>query len=188
MPDQTPSYWQIAATFNAISMQSFGGGVNANARRVLVDDRQWLTDEEFLQTLSVCQILPGPNTSNLAVFVGSRLRGLRGGVSALLGLLSLPMLIVIAMGGLYFWKHTVPHVQPVLRGVGSAAVGLSLGLAIRLGAQHRRDPVVLAFGGIGFVAVALLHFSMIPVIVTLGPCAVLLLVRRVARAEKATHE
>lgn len=182
-----PSCWQIAVTFNKVSLQSYGGGVNAIARHVLVDSRKWLTDEEFLQALSVCQILPGPNSSNLAVFVGSRLRGLPGAISALLGLLLIPMAIVIAMGALYFTRHTVPKVESVLNGLGSAAVGLTLGLAIKLGMDHRNDLVFVFFGVLTFVGVAILHFSMIPVILILGPCAVAFFLRRAMRKERASR-
>lgn len=180
-----PSCWQIAATFNNVSLQSYGGGVNAIARHVLVDSRKWLSDEEFLQALSVCQILPGPNSSNLAIFVGTRLRGLPGAISALLGLLVIPLIIVVFMGGLYFWRHTVPQVESVLDGLGSAAVGLTLGLAIKLGVQHRNDFVFVLFGILTFVGVAIFRFSMIPVILVLGPCAVLFFLRRVIKKARS---
>ncbi len=179
--------WSIAWTFNVVSLASFGGGLTAFARQKLVDDRKWLTDDDFLQALAICQILPGPNTINLAVFIGSRLRGLRGAVAAFLGLLTIPIIIVLIAGGLYFDNHTVPQVKAVLNGLAAAAAGMAFGLALKLGVKHVKDPVFMAFAIVTFVTVGLMRFSMIPVTLTMVPFAIWVF-SRLDRVRKAGED
>src|SRR5262245_42921403 len=75
----------LAFCFLKIALVSFGGGLSAWARQVIVEERQWLTDEEFLTALTLSRLLPGPNVTNLAVYVGTRFHGLQGAGAALEG-------------------------------------------------------------------------------------------------------
>src|SRR5499427_4336491 len=85
--------WRIALSFNQIALASFGGGLSAWSRHMVVEQRHWMTDEEFLSAMTVCRVLPGANQVNLAVFVGTKLRGPAGAVAAVVGLTALPALI-----------------------------------------------------------------------------------------------
>src|SRR6478735_6773918 len=95
------SIWRIALNFNQIALASFGGGLSAWSRHMVVEQRRWMTDEEFLSAMTVCRVLPGANQVNLAVFVGARLRGVPGAIAATAGLLAAPTLIVLVLGALY---------------------------------------------------------------------------------------
>ena len=86
--------------FLSISIIGFGG-VLPWARRLIVEQRRWLTGAEFTDLLGLCQFLPGPNIVNLSVALGSRFRGLPGALAAMVGLLTLPMLLVVALGTVY---------------------------------------------------------------------------------------
>jgi Chromate transporter len=70
-----------------LALQGFGG-VLAVVQRVLVDQKGWLTNEEFVEDWAVAQVLPGPNVVNLALMIGDRYFGLRGGLAALAGILT----------------------------------------------------------------------------------------------------
>ena len=74
----------ITRSFGRIGLISFGGpaGQIALMHRVLVDDRRWLTEAEFLRALSLCMLLPGPDAMQLATYAGWRLRGIPGGLIA----------------------------------------------------------------------------------------------------------
>ena len=85
---------ELFRTFNALALQGFGG-VLPVAQRVLVEQRQWLSREQFVEVLSLGQVLPGPNIVNVALMIGDRFFGLRGAAAALLGLLTAPLLIEI---------------------------------------------------------------------------------------------
>ena len=71
------------------------GGVMPWARRVFVDERQWLTDRGFAELIGMCQVLPGPNVVNLAVIIGSRAQGPVGSLIALTGILFVPVIVVL---------------------------------------------------------------------------------------------
>lgn len=177
-PAERPGFWKIAVAFNKVSMVSFGGGLTAFARNILVEQKKWLTDEEFLQALSVCQILPGPNTINLSVFIGCRLRGLVGSLAAITGLISIPFIIVVTLTILYFQNHSIPAVESTLKGLAAAAAGLAFGLGLKLGSKYVKDPLFLGFGMVSFLAVGVLRISMIPVIILLAPLAVYAYIHR----------
>ena len=102
------SLFELARTFNHIALASFGGGLSAWSREVVVVEKKWMTDEEFLSALTMCRILPGANQVNLAVFVGNKMAGVPGAFAAIFGLTLVPVLLVLAMGYGYFTFHHVP--------------------------------------------------------------------------------
>ena len=124
----------LAALFWAISgiaLQGFGG-VLAVVQRELVEKKQWLTIEEFVEDWAVSQIMPGPNVVNLALIIGDRYFGWRGALAALAGMLAIPLLVVMALTiGLAGIGH-LPAVQGALRGMGAVSAGLIAGTGIRL--------------------------------------------------------
>ncbi len=61
---------ELALTFNHIALASFGGGLSAWSREVLVVEKQWMGEAEFLSAMTMCRILPGANQVNMAVFAG----------------------------------------------------------------------------------------------------------------------
>ena len=131
----------LALTFLKIAMVSLGGGMPAWALRVLVEERRWLTEEEFLGALTLCRILPGANQVNLAVHVGTRYRGVAGATAALAGLTVVPLLIVLVLGGLYFRHHPVPALKDSMSGLVAAAAGMTLAVAVKLAGQYRDDAI-----------------------------------------------
>ncbi len=77
-PAHPVSLWALALAFLKIAMASLGGGLSAWALRVIVEERRWLTEQEFLAAFTICRIVPGPNQVNMAVYVGTHFRGLPG--------------------------------------------------------------------------------------------------------------
>ena len=86
--------------FAKISVSGFGM-ILPWARRMIVDEKQWMTAEEFNETFSLAQFLPGPNVVNLSVVFGSRIGGAPGRGRALGGLLGPPALIATVLSALY---------------------------------------------------------------------------------------
>ena len=72
------SLFELAWTFNHIALASFGGGLSAWSREVLVVEKKWMGEEEFLSAMTMCRILPGANQVNMAVFVGTKMAGIPG--------------------------------------------------------------------------------------------------------------
>ncbi len=75
----------LFVTFLTVSMYGFGGPI-VWARRIIVDQRGWLSDGDFAEILSFCQFLPGPNVVSISVCLGAKFRGPAGALSALVGL------------------------------------------------------------------------------------------------------
>ena len=99
-PKKRPDLRALFFGFSSVGLSGFGG-VLPFARRMLVEQRGWLSAEEFNAQLGLCQFLPGPNVINLAVVVGKRYCGLAGAIVAPLGLLAGPLVIVLLMAMLY---------------------------------------------------------------------------------------
>ncbi len=101
LPSARPqSTTELFTTFTALAMQGFGG-VLAVTQRALCDQRRWLTSDEFVEILSLGQLLPGPNVCNVALMVGDRFFGWRGALAALAGMMVVPLVIVLALTALY---------------------------------------------------------------------------------------
>jgi len=140
---------EIFLTFTRIGASSFGG-VNFWIRRVLVQEKRWITDREYLEGLALGQILPGPNVYNLSVMIGYRFGGTRGAFAAAAGLLGAPLAILLALGVLYQYYGALPMLQRAL------ANTLSLAAAL----PRRLRPwgfLLLAFAGVGVMRWPLLY-------------------------------
>ena len=131
---------ELLRAFSVLALQGFGG-VLPVAQRELVERRQWLTREQFTETLSIGQILPGPNVVNMALIIGDRFFGWRGAFAALAGLLALPLAIVLALAALYGQFATEPHIAGVLRGMGAVAAGLIIATACKLMPTLAQNPL-----------------------------------------------
>lgn len=159
--------------FTRMAMQGFGG-VLPVARRELVDRERWLTDAQFVELLSVGQVLPGPNVVNLSLVFGDRCFGWRGAVAALAGMLTLPLLIVVALAAAYRGLADVPAVAGALRGMGAVAAGMVLAMAWQTGQSLKGNALGamggLVLGGAAFTAIAVLRW---PLVWVLPPLALL---------------
>ncbi len=165
---------ELFVSFTLLALQGFGG-VIAVAQRVLVEQKQWLTRDQFVEILSLAQVLPGPNVCNVALIIGDRFLGWRGAFAALAGMMALPLLIVLAVAALYSQYAADPVVAGAFRGMGAVAAGLILGTAIKLAETLRSNPMgarVCWLAGVSvFVAVALLRLPLVWVLIVLGSLA-----------------
>src|ERR1700739_1594471 len=124
----------IAALFTEflkVSLCSFGGGL-VWARRAVVEQRHWMSEHEFADTLSLCQFLPGPNVIGIAVCVGAKLRGAIGALAALSGFVLIPCAVGFALGALYLQSAKLPVVQNTLGGASAVAAGLLIATGVSL--------------------------------------------------------
>ncbi len=174
-PSQPQSLSDIFFTFNALALQGFGGVLSV-AQRVLVEQKRWLTQAQFVEILSMGQILPGPNVVNMSLMVGDRYFGWRGALAALGGMLLLPMVIVLMLTALYTQFADQVLVGGALRGMGAVAAGLILATGFKLLASLKTNvlglPVCLTLAALTLVAVAVLRWPLVWVLLGLGSAAV----------------
>jgi chromate transporter len=190
-PARPASLAELFVAFTLLALQGFGG-VLAVAQRVLVEQRRWLTKTEFVELLALAQVLPGPNVCNLALMIGDRYFGLRGALTALAGMMLLPLMIVIALTITYAHFAHVPQVAGALRGMGAVAAGLIIGTAFRLAGSLRGSvlgvPLAVVLGSTSFVAVALLRLPLTWVLLALGGSSFLLAYLAIARRASAGQD
>lgn len=168
-----PSLGELFIGMQQVALMAFGGGLSAWSQRIVVDQRRWMTDQEFLTGLTVARLLPGPNQINMAVYVGVFFRGLIGGVAALAGMLFVPFTLLMLVGVLYFQVHMLPSVDRVLAGVVAAAAGMALSMGFKILGDYWRDPMALVLAAVSFAAMTFFHVSVIILVLCLGPLAML---------------
>ncbi len=159
--------------FLGIGLRGFGG-VLPWARRMIVEERRWMTDAEFTETLSICQLLPGPNIANVSIVLGTRYHGALGAAAAFGGLMTMPLVIVMTLGALYERYGKLPIFDPVFHDLGAAAAGLVLATGVKMAASHRKKPLSIAIAGLAFIAVALAQWPLFAVVLGLAPVSFLL--------------
>ena len=148
-PDLKTLFW----AFSSVGLSGFGG-VLPFARRMLVEERHWMSAEEFNTQLGLCQFLPGPNVINLAVVVGKRYRGVPGAIAAPLGMLAGPFLVVLLLAMLYDAYGELLWVQGMLRGIAAAGCGLLFAMAFRMAGAIKEKRLFLPFSFLVLAAIA----------------------------------
>jgi chromate transporter len=170
-------------SFTLLALQGFGG-VLAVVQRELVEKKRWMTNEEFVEDWAVAQIMPGPNVVNLSVMIGDRHFGLRGAMAALAGMLTVPLLLVLALALVYAQFASHPAVAGALRGMGAVAAGLIAGTGFKLAAALRNHPLspwlCAALVALTFAGMALLRWPLAWVLPALGGLACVLTWRKLA--------
>lgn len=175
MPDANPSP-SVPALFRGffeVGILGFGG-VLPLARRMVVEQRSWMDGPAFTDLLALCQFLPGGNIINMSVAIGLRFRGIPGALACLLGLLAAPMAVAIALVSVYQRYQAVPAVRTLFLGLGAAAAGLILSLALKLARPLLATPRLASLAALCFVAVALLRLPLLPTMLVLAPVGVFL--------------
>lgn len=158
----------LTRVFGWIGLISIGGGRAAYFHDALVVRRRWLTHEEFLQGLTLSQILPGPTVSNLTVALGLRLRGTAGAACGALAVLLPGALILLALSALYFGGGVAPGVGVALRGMGAAVVGFVFVTTARLARGAMRGRGAPWIAALAFLAVGPLRVNTLLVILLAG--------------------
>jgi chromate transporter len=169
----------IFAAFFRLGVTSFGGGTAAWLYRAIVQRRHWVDDPAYLVDVGLSRVMPGSAGVNLTVQVGQRLRGSRGALAAVLGLLSGPFFIVVGLTAGFARVAGSPVAHAFLEGVAGAAIGLTFATGLVLVPRGRTQVSQLVLTIATVVAVGVLRWPMLPVILCLAPVGVgLALVQR----------
>lgn len=157
--------------FLKVGIQGFGG-VLPWARRMIVEERHWLSEVEFTDLLSLCQLLPGPNICNLSIALGNRFAGPLGSIAAITGLLAAPFCIVLALGMLYAAYGNSAALGGVFRNLGAAAAGLVAATAWKVAKPYIKRPEAMIVAAAAFAAVVVFNWPLIYVVLALAPLSV----------------
>ena len=132
-----------------IGLLSFGGpaGQIALMHRVIVEERGWLTEREYLSALNFCMLLPGPEAMQLATYAGWKLHGTKGGLAAGLLFVLPGALVVLALSMLYAHFGNLPAVEAVFYGIKAAVLAIVIEALLRVARRalkSRSDWVIAA--------------------------------------------
>src|SRR5215212_10725941 len=137
-----------------VALQSFGGpaGQIAVMHRILVEEKNWISEGRFLHALNYCMLLPGPEAQQLATYMGWLLHRTAGGIVAG-GLFIVPGVITImALSYIYAAYGNVGFVEARLFGLKAAVLAIVVQAVVRVGKRALRNPVMIAIAAIAFVA------------------------------------
>ncbi len=170
---KVPELSELFLAFLGVSLTGFGG-VMPWARRMLVEERRWMGEREFAEVLALSQFLPGPNVVNLSIVVGTRFHGAAGAITALLGLMGVPLLIAMAFGALYARYGDLETLRGALAGLAAGAAGLIVAMALKVAEPmlRARQVPALAFALLAFITVGLLRLPLYWVVFVLAPISV----------------
>jgi chromate transporter len=169
-----PSHADLFLAFFRITLSGFGGTLPWT-RRMFVEQKRWMTAEEFNEAYAFCQFLPGPNIVNLASVFGFRMRGPTGALAAWIGFLLLPFFMMVVAGLLYRRYGEFEAVRRVLAGIAPAAAGLLIATVAKMAAPMFRE-----FGPAPFVllavalAIGALRWPLLWVMLVLVPTSIAL--------------
>lgn len=170
-------------SFTWLALQGFGG-VLAVVQRELVEKKRWMTNDEFVEDWAVAQIMPGPNVVNLSIMIGERYFGWRGAMAALAGMLTFPLVLVLAVAVVYAQFASQPAVAGALRGMGAVAAGLIAGMGLKLSSTLRKHPLGLAvcvgLVALTVIAMAVLRWPLFWTLPSVGLLACVLTWRKIA--------
>ncbi len=173
-PLRAPSLAEFAAVMARIGLTSFGGGLSAWLLRVVVGERRWMTEAEFLSGLSLCQVFPGVNVVNLAIWLGYRLHG---GIGAIVGALAMTVpagILLIGFAAAFGDLSRYAGLSVALNGVAAAAIGMGASLGVRTVRRSGLALLPLGVAATTFVLVGILRLPLIPVVLVLAPVSIAL--------------
>jgi chromate transporter len=162
---------ELFVGFLKIGLSGFGG-VMPFARRMIVEQRRWLTELEFLDVLSLSQFLPGPNIVNVSVIIGRRFQGVQGAIAASAGLMLMPLIIVLALATLYAQFAGVAAVRGACTGVSASASGLIVATALKLARPLKVSAWQMGVALVAFVGIALLRVPLFWLLAALCPVSI----------------
>ena len=170
----TPSIWELFTGFSGVAIIGFGG-VMPFARRMLVEQKRWMTSDEFNEAYALAQFLPGGNIVNLSVVVGQRFHGPLGSLAAVAGLLAGPVILVTFLGFIYFRSGQIAAVQDALAGLAAGAAGLIVAMAAKMAEPviRRRAVAPMVMAALAFVAIAA-EYPLLLVVGVLAPVSIAL--------------
>jgi len=171
-----PSLPALFLGFLSVGMFGFGG-VLPWARRMVVEQKRWMTATEFTDMLGLCQFLPGGNIMNLTIALGARFHGAAGSVAAFVGLMAGPVATVIALGVVYDRYGQLPTVRHAFAGLAAAASALVLANALKIAEPLRTNPIGIAVALLTFVAIAILRLPLPPVLPVMAAASTVLMWR-----------
>jgi chromate transporter len=149
-----PSFAEATRVWARIGCLSFGGpaGQIALMHREIVDDRKWLTEQQFLNALNFCMLLPGPEAMQLATYAGWKMHGVKGGLTAGLLFVLPGALVVLVLSMIYGSYGNLPWIAAVFFGVKAAVLAIVIEALLRVAKRALKTNADWLIAGLAFLA------------------------------------
>lgn len=172
----TPSFADAIWQWARIGLLSFGGPAAQIAlmHRIVVDEKRWLSEKQYLNALSFCMLLPGPEAMQLATYTGWRLHGVRGGLAAGLLFVLPGAVVVLALALIYAVYGNVPLLEALFYGVKAAVLVIVVEAFLRISKRALTGLVHRLITCLAFIGIFFFHLPF-PVIIGLSALAGFLL-------------
>jgi chromate transporter len=150
-----PSLGEALRVWAKIGVLSFGGpaGQIALMHRVLVDEKRWIDEPRFLSALNFCMLLPGPEATQLATYVGWRLHGVKGGLAAGLLFVLPGALVILALSLLYAGLGNLPVAQALFVGIQAAVLAIVVEALLRVAMRALKGGADWLIAGTAFAGI-----------------------------------
>lgn len=165
----SPRLRDLFIQFLWIGSISFGGGIVAYERILIVDKKQWLTPDQFMAFLSISQTMPGLNSVNLAVLTGDYLAGIRGSLACAIGLMLPGAVFVLSLGALYTYLSSFSVTTFMLSGIAAGATGLLGAITYRMGEDLWKKITPILIVASTFVLMSIFKLSLLMVLLIMAP-------------------
>jgi chromate transporter len=171
-PPAFPSFAQALRVWLRVGLLSFGGPAAQIAvmHREVVDDRHWVSDARFLHALNFCMLLPGPEATQLATYLGWLMHGVKGGVAAGVLFVLPGAAVMLALSMIYATLGEVPVVAALFFGLKCAVFVLVIEALLRVAKRALHGGAAWIVAGAAFVALA--GFAVPFPLVVLGALAI----------------
>ncbi len=182
-PTFVEAIWQWAR----IGLLSFGGPAAQIAlmHKIIVNEKHWLTEKQYLNALSFCMLLPGPEAMQLATYAGWRMHGVRGGLAAGLLFVLPGAVVVLALASIYALYGNVPWLEALFFGVKAAVLVIVIEALLRISKRALAGMAHWVIAGLAFIGIFFFQLSF-PLIIGLAALAGFLLVSANDSAASAT--
>jgi chromate transporter len=149
-----PTFAEATKVWARIGCLSFGGpaGQIALMHREIVDERQWLSEQQFLSALNFCMLLPGPEAMQLATYAGWKMHGVKGGLVAGLLFVIPGALVVLALSLLYGSYGNLPWINAIFFGVKAAVLAIVIEALLRVAKRAIKGNMDWLIAGAAFLA------------------------------------
>ncbi len=153
--DRRPTFAEAFKVWFKIGCLSFGGpaGQIALMHRIVIDEKKWLDEPRFLHALNFSMLLPGPEATELATYVGWLLHGVRGGLAAGILFVLPGALVMLGLSLLYAYGRGLGPVDGALFGIKAAVLVIVVEALIRIGKRALKSHLLVAMAALGFIAI-----------------------------------
>jgi chromate transporter len=161
-----PSFREALRFWFKLGWISFGGtaGHIAIMHDYLVDKRKWISNSRFFHALSLCMLLPGPEAQQLAIYIGWKLHGKKGGIAAGTLFVLPSMLILLVLSIIYVKFGALPVIAAMFNGLKPAVVALIIVAVVKVAHKAITGPLQIAMAAVAFAVIFFFNISLPAVI------------------------